>query len=163
MIPIGGGTEMRVSSFALAAALSISSPTVAQTPSIAAPPSETVKMDLAVTDAMRSVLADKLDEGHIAMLAALGHQQAVAATCAGFVIEPGAFSSEFDLIYDDQKGEPRTLNASERRDIERQATLALGMAFGAQIAISANDHPAFCEAAVTERSSGKVKHLVWAK
>lgn len=132
-------------------------------PAPSAPPSDTVNMDLAVTDAIRTALAGSFDEGHIAMLLALGHQQAVAATCSNFTIDPQAFSNEFDLIYDDAKGKPRTFKAGQRGELEHKATLALGMAFGAQIAISANDHPTFCQAAEQERASGKVGHLVWTK
>jgi hypothetical protein len=87
----------------------------------------------------------------------------VATTCSGFEIDPRAFANEFNLIYDDTTGKPRTLNAGQRVDLERKATLALGMAFGGQIAVAANDHSSFCQAATQERSSGKVAHLVWAK
>ncbi|WP_404480556.1 hypothetical protein [Novosphingobium sp. BL-52-GroH] len=143
---------------ALAAAPSVS----AQTKASAVVP-DAIKMDLAATDAIRSVLDDTFDEGHIAMLQALGHQQAVASTCSGFEIDPKAFSTEFDLIYDDSSGKPRNLDASQRAEIERKATLAMGMALGAQIAISANDHQAFCQAATQERSNGKATHLIWTK
>jgi hypothetical protein len=141
---------------ALAAAPSVS----AQTKAPAMVPN-TIKMDLAAADAIRSVLDGAFDEGHIAMLQALGHQQAVASTCSGFEIDPKAFSTEFDLIYDDTNGKPRDLNAGQRAEIERKATLALGMAFGGQIAISANDHQAFCEAATQERADGKAANLIW--
>jgi hypothetical protein len=134
----------------------------AQTTGSAAVPN-TIKMDLAATDAIRSVLDGAFDEGHIAMLQALGHQQAVASICPGFEIDPKAFSTEFDLIYDDTAGKPRSLDANQRAEIERKATLALGMAFGAHIAISANDHQAFCQAANQERASAKATHLIWTK
>lgn len=143
------------------AALVVAPSALAQPKAPAAPNS--VKMDLAATDAIRSMLDGAFDEGHIAMLQALGHQQAVAATCSGFEIDPKAFANEFDLIYDDQSGKPRALDAAQRAEVERKATLALGMAFGAQVAISANDHVAFCAAASKERASGKATHLIWTK
>ncbi|MBW6532629.1 hypothetical protein KZ820_17950 [Sphingomonas sp. RRHST34] len=118
-------------------------------------------MDLAVTDAVRSVLTGRFDEGHVAMLQALGHQQAVAATCRGFSIDPKAYADEFDLIYDGVDGKPRALSPAQRVEVERTATLALGMMFGGQVAIAANSHEAFCSAAVRERASGAAKHLVW--
>ena len=155
---------MRIYDLALATAFVALFGTAAMSAAAAAPPPpQTVNMDLAASSAIRSVLAGQFDEGHIAMLQALGHQQAVAATCAGFTIDPRIYSNEFDLIYDDAKGKPRALKAGEKLKLERQATLALGMAFGAQVAISANDHPAFCKAAALERASGKVDHLVWKK
>ena len=155
---------MRVYDVALATAFVASFGTAAMSAALAAPPPpQTVNMDLAASSAIRSVLAGQFDEGHIAMLQALGHQQAVAATCAGFTIDPRIYSNEFDLIYDDAKGKPRALGAGEKLKLERQATLALGMAFGAQVAISANDHPAFCKAAALERANRNVDHLVWKK
>jgi hypothetical protein len=141
---------------ALAAAPSVS----AQTKASARVPN-TIKMDLAAADTIRSVLAGAFDEGQIAMLQALGHQQAVASICSGFEIDPKLFSTEFDLIYDDTSGKPRDLDVGQRAEIERKATLALGMAFGAQIAISANDHQAFCKAATQERAGGKAANLIW--
>lgn len=152
---------MMLRTLALVAALVVTPCALAQTPT--APPSHAVNMDLAVTDAIRTMLDGAFDEGHIAMLQSLGHQKAVAATCSGFEIDPRAFANEFNLIYDDTTGKPRTLNAGQRVDLERKATLALGMAFGGQIAVAANDHSSFCQAATQERSSGKVAHLVWAK
>lgn len=159
---------MRFFACLLLASATLSLPLSAQTPrktsSSATPkPSATLNMDLAVTDAIRAVLAKQFDEGHIAMLQALGHQQAIAATCPGFRIDPVAFSSEFDLIYDDAAGKPRTIMPADRAELERKATLAMGMSFGAQIAIAANDQSAVCEAAARERASDKVSHLVWAK
>lgn len=145
----------------LIAALAVAVAPMAQAKAPEAP--NGVKMDLAATDAIRSMLDGAFDEGHIAVLQALGHQQAVAATCSGFEIDPKAFAKEFDLIYDDQSGKPRTLDAAQRAEVERKATLALGMAFGAQVAISANDHAAFCEAASKERASGKATNLIWTK
>ncbi len=144
------------------AALAAATAGSAQTKAPTAVPS-TIRMDLAATDAIRSVLDGAFDEGHIAMLQALGHQQAVASTCSGFEIDPKAFSAEFDLIYDDSAGKPRSLDAGQRAEIERKATLALGMAFGAQIAISANDHEAFCQAATQERVGTKAPDLIWTK
>lgn len=138
-------------------------PAVSAQPNAAASVPNTIKMDLATTDAIRSVLEGAFDEGHIAMLQALGHQQAVASTCSGFEVDPKAFSTEFDLIYDDSTGKPRSLDTGQRADIERKAILAMGMAFGAQIAISANDHQAFCQAATKERASAKAAHLIWAR
>ncbi|MDF0541147.1 hypothetical protein PX699_02230 [Sphingobium sp. H39-3-25] len=146
----------------LVAALAIATPVSAQMDASATAP-DSIKMDLAATDAIRSMLHGAFDEGHIAMLHALGHQQAVASTCSGFEIDPKAFSTEFDLIYDDSNGKPRSLDARQRADIERKATVTMGMAIGAQIAISANDHQAFCQAAIQERASGKATHLVWMK
>ena len=153
---------MAIRPLLLIAALPAAPSVAAQSKAPAAAPN-TVKMDLAAADAIRSMLDGTFDEGHIAMLQALGHQQAVAATCTGFEIDPKAFSNEFDLVYDDSSGKPRSLDSSQRTELERKATLALGMAFGAQIAISANDHQAFCQAASEERSSGKAAHLIWAK
>jgi len=156
---------MRMTCFALACAAMMSLPVSAQTlrQRTAAPPSSTVNMDLAVTDAVRSILSGQFDEGHIAMLQALGHQQAVAATCPGFSIDQQAFSNEFDLIYDGADGKPRSLSSAQRTELERKATLGIGMTFGAQVAISANDHVAFCRAATQERAGGKIAHLVWTK
>lgn len=153
---------MIIRRLAILAALTIAPVVSAQTKRPAEVP-RTIKMDLAATDAIRSVLDGAFDEGHIAMLQALGHQQAVASTCSGFEIDPKAFSAEFDLIYDDAAGKPRSLDANQRAEIERKATLGLGMAFGAQIAISANDHQAFCQAANQERASAKAAHLIWTK
>ncbi|KTE14045.1 hypothetical protein [Sphingopyxis sp. H115] len=152
---------MTIRPLLLLAALIVAPSAVAQPKAPSAP--NIVKMDLAATDAIRSMLDGAFDEGHVAMLQALGHQQAVAATCSGFEIDPKAFAKEFDLIYDDQSGKPRALDAGQRAEVERKATLALGMAFGAQVAISANDHSAFCEAATQERASGKAANLIWAK
>ena len=154
---------MNFFSTALIAALLVAPNAYGQPASPSLPPSGAVNMDLAAADAIRSALGDEFDDGHVAMLHALGHQQAVASTCAGFAIDPQAFSSEFDMVYDDKQGKPRTLPASQRAELERKATLAFGMAFGAQIAIAASDHNAFCLAASQERASGKVGHLVWAK
>jgi hypothetical protein len=155
---------MRTLCLALACAATLSFPLSAQTArKRTAPPPATVNMDLAVTDAVRTVLAGQFDEGHIAMPQALGHQQAVAATCPGFAIDPRAFANAFDLIYDGADGKPRSLSGAQRTEIERKATLGLGMTFGGQIAISANDHTAFCRAATQERAGGKAAHLVWAK
>lgn len=153
---------MDIRHLCIIAALATAPCVAAQTTAPVATPNS-IKMDLAATDAIRSMLDGAFDEGHIAMLHALGHQQAVASTCSGFEIDPKVFSKEFDLIYDDAAGKPRSLDASQRADIERKATLALGMAFGAQIAISANDHQAFCQTAIQERASGKATHLIWTK
>ncbi|AJA08323.1 Putative secreted protein [Sphingopyxis fribergensis] len=153
---------MTVRNLVLAVALT-TAPVAVSHAKAPAPAPITVKMDLAATDAIRSLLGDAFDEGQVAMLQALGHQQAVAAVCDGFEIDPAAFQNEFDLIYDDQAGKPRSLDSGQRAEIERKATLALGMAFGAQIAISANDHPAFCKAAGDERAAGKATNLVWTK
>ena len=154
---------MRVGSVVLFVIAVVASAASAQAATRGAPPSSAANMDLAVTDAIRSVLAGKFDNGHIAMLQALGHQQAVASTCPGFAIDADKFTKEFDLIYDDDQGKPRTFASGERPELERKATLALGMAFGAHIAIAANDHKAFCEAAARERAGSKLAHLVWAK
>lgn len=154
---------MKLHLAAIAAALTAAPQASGQTTAPAAPPSAAINMDLATTDAIRGALGSDFDEGHIAMLQALGHQQAVAATCPGFSIDHRAFSTEFDLIYDDSRGKPRTLEAGQRAELERKATFAFGTAFGAQIAIAAHDHAAFCQAASLERAGGKVAHLVWAK
>lgn len=154
---------MRFHLLAIAVALAAVPPASGQTTAPVLSPSAAINMDLAATDAIRSTLGADADEGHIAMLLALGHQQAVAATCPGFAIDPRAFSNEFDLIYDDAQGKPRVLDANQKTALERKATFAFGTAFGAQIAIAANDHGAFCEAASQERTGGKVAHLIWAK
>lgn len=154
---------MMLRTLSLAAALVFAPCALAQAPAPTASPSDAINMDLAVTDAIRTMLDGTFDEGHIAMLQSLGHQKAVAATCPGFELDPRAFANEFNLIYDDTMGKPRALNAGQRVELDRKATLALGMAFGAQIAIAANDHSSFCQAATQERSGGKVAHLVWAK
>jgi hypothetical protein len=129
----------------------------------AQPVSATVHMDLATAARLNLALAGTFDEGQIAMLSALGHQQAVAATCATFQVDPDAFDREMHLIYHAKDGKSKTLTAQERASLENKALIGFGMAYGAQLAIAAYDETAFCAAAEMEKAAGKVKHLVWAK
>jgi hypothetical protein len=127
-----------------------------------APASPAVHAALTTNTALRGALEKTFDEGQINMLHAVAYQQAVARTCAGFTIDPKRFEREMDLVYDDAKGQPKTLTADEKSEIEKKALFGFGLAYGAQLAIAAFDDKAFCAAARAERKDPPGGHMVWA-
>jgi hypothetical protein len=120
-----------------------------------------VHMDLTVSRAYNAAMEKAgLDEGQRNVVQAMAHQQAVAATCAGFSIDKARFEDEMNIIYYDDKGKMLEVDSEALHLRERQVMMGFGMAFGAQLAIAASDEEAFCEHAEVERNARDAKHLI---
>lgn len=148
---------------ALAAATLAAIPAHAQTAAADAAASVPVHMDLTAHTALKGALDKVLDDGQINMIHAVAHQQVVALRCKGFKIDRAKFESEMDLIYDDDKGQPKKLTPAEHEELEKKALFGFGLAFGAQLAISSYDEAAFCANAEDERKEPASGHAIWAQ
>lgn len=120
-----------------------------------------IHMDLTAAKAYHAAMEKAgLDQGQRNVVQAMAHQQAVAATCAGFTVNKARFEDEMNVIYYDDKGKMLEVDSEALHLRERQVMMGFGMMFGAQLAIAASDEQAFCEHADVERNAGDAKHLI---
>lgn len=109
------------------------------------------QMYLSTAEALQGAMEDTFSPEQVGILINVAHQKVVTESCDGFEIDNEKFASAVTTLVDSKKGEA-DFDANRLRE---QLLTGMGMATGAELAISAYDQQAYCDGAREDRNDAE--------